>query len=255
MSGCLSGLTRGRYTDCLIARGVEPTEPSHKCQNARKGPESKGLELFMGQSALTVLGRPDYLGMLVDNRSTTKNRAGRNEADIQTAQPKAGKQARVSRPHEDCRWPEGFKSAPEAWAYPAGRQDWRQVGSTKAHPGRAEKLPRGTRIHRGSEIRELLKQGKREKKPHVEIFFGPSPGSRSRLGLIVPKYGYSVVERNLVKRRLREIGRRLALPALGGRGVPTDLLVRAKRSAYGADYTVLESEIRTAVEEWCSDRV
>ena len=92
----------------------------------------------MGQSALTVLGRPDYLGMLVDNRSTTKNRAGRNEADIQTAQPKAGKQARVSRPHEDCRWPEGFKSAPEAWAYPAGRQDWRQVGSTKAHPGRAE---------------------------------------------------------------------------------------------------------------------
>ena len=204
---------------------------------------------------MTVLGPPDYLGKLVYKRITTKNRAGRNEADIQTAKPEAGEQARVSRPHEDRRWPEGFKSAPEAWAYPAGRQDWQQVGSTKALPGRAEKLPRETRIHRGSEIRELLKQGKREKREHVEIFFGPAPGLQSRLGLIVPKYGRSVVERNLVKRRLREIGRRLALPALGEGGAPADLLVRAKRSAYGAEYTVLESEIRTAVEAWCSDRV
>ena len=67
----------------------------------------------------------------------------------------------------------------------------------------------------------------------------------------MPKHGHKIVERNLVKRRLREIGRRRALPALGGER-PVDLLLRAKREAYDTDYAVLEAEVMTAVEAWCS---
>jgi ribonuclease P protein component len=60
------------------------------------------------------------------------------------------------------------------------------------------------------------------------------------------------VDRNRVKRRLREIGRRRVLPALEAAGVRTDVLLRARRSAYEVDYARLEREVMEAVEELCS---
>ncbi len=86
----------------------------------------------------------------------------------------------------------------------------------------------------------------------MDVFFAASPASRSRLGLIVPKHGHRIVDRNRVKRRLREIGRRCALPALDSAGVHLDLLIRAHRSAYGAPFAVLEDEVTTLVEGLCS---
>jgi ribonuclease P protein component len=86
----------------------------------------------------------------------------------------------------------------------------------------------------------------------VDVFFGASPASHSRLGLVVPKHGHRIVDRNLVKRRLREIGRRLALPRLDAAGVHVDLLLRARRSAYGADFPTLEGEVIEVVEALCS---
>ena len=53
----------------------------------------------------------------------------------------------------------------------------------------------------------LLERGKRKRTTHLDVFFAPSPATFSRLGLIVPKHGRKIVERNLLKRRLREIGR------------------------------------------------
>ncbi|MCH1570212.1 MAG: ribonuclease P protein component [Longimicrobiales bacterium] len=104
----------------------------------------------------------------------------------------------------------------------------------------------------GSEIRELLDRGERKRTRHLDVFFAASPVSRSRLGLIVPKHRHSIVERNLVKRRLREIGRRRAMLALREAGRPSDVLLRARRRAYEADYAVLEAEVMSAVEAWCS---
>lgn len=178
------------------------------------------------------------------------NRAGRNEADIQAAQPQAGEQARVPGPDEDGGWAQDAQPASEARPDSAGRQDRRQVGTADAI--RAEALPRGARIRLGSEIRELLERGKRKRTRHLDVFFSASPASHSRLGLIVPKHGHKIVERNLVKRRLREIGRRWALPALTEGSRPADLLVRAKKGAYEVEFSVLEAEVMTAVEAWCS---
>jgi ribonuclease P protein component len=87
----------------------------------------------------------------------------------------------------------------------------------------------------------------------VDVFFAPSPVPFSRLGVIVPKHGRSIVERNGLRRRIREIGRRGILPETARRGLVVDMLVRARGEAYGAEFGALEAEIREAVEALWSD--
>lgn len=116
-----------------------------------------------------------------------------------------------------------------------------------------ERLPRKARIRKGSDIRALLREGRRIRTPHLEIFVGTESEPRPRFGTIVPKYRHSVVERNRVRRRLREIGRTCVLPALRRAGAGHGLLVRARPSAYGASYHTLEAELVRATEELCSE--
>ena len=61
-----------------------------------------------------------------------------------------------------------------------------------------------------------------------------------RVGLTVPKALGKAVERNRIKRRLRELVR-AALPSLGG--LPADLVLHPKRSVLDANFAVLEREI------------
>jgi ribonuclease P protein component len=68
------------------------------------------------------------------------------------------------------------------------------------------------------------------------------------LGLIVPKHGRKIVERNLLKRRLREIGRRRVLPGLAARGLALDVLLRVRRGAYELDFDALAAQVSEAVE-------
>lgn len=55
----------------------------------------------------------------------------------------------------------------------------------------------------------------------------------------MPRYHYTAVARNRLRRRLREILRRGLLGALP----PVDLVVRARRSAYDAPVAVLRAEL------------
>lgn len=66
--------------------------------------------------------------------------------------------------------------------------------------------------------------------------------------MIVPKHGRRIVDRNLLKRRLREIGRRDLLPRLAQANAGADVLVRARRTAYGVEYEVLRSELLETLE-------
>jgi ribonuclease P protein component len=61
------------------------------------------------------------------------------------------------------------------------------------------------------------------------------------------------VERNLLRRRLREIGRTEVLPRLRQQGCAADVLVRARPSAYEADFPDLRAELNRLTEEPCSD--
>ena len=55
----------------------------------------------------------------------------------------------------------------------------------------------------------------------------------------MPKFGFTAVQRNKLKRRLRELTRQHVLPRAGS----YDLLVRARRDAYDADFDGLRDEI------------
>ena len=55
-----------------------------------------------------------------------------------------------------------------------------------------------------------------------------------------------------MKRRLREVLRREVLPRLMTAGVRADVLVRARRDAYGAAYGELRDELVRWTENRCS---
>jgi ribonuclease P protein component len=96
--------------------------------------------------------------------------------------------------------------------------------------------------------------GRRKTTATLDVFVDDSPAPHSRLGLIVPKLGRRIVDRNLLKRRLREIGRRQLLPGLDASGRRVDVLLRARGRAYGAEFDVLAREAMEAVEGLCSAR-
>lgn len=60
-----------------------------------------------------------------------------------------------------------------------------------------------------------------------------------RVGFIVPKHGRSIVERNRLKRRLREIVRLNILKRISS----VDMIVRARPEAYSASFASLEREL------------
>jgi ribonuclease P protein component len=178
-------------------------------------------------------------------------RAGLDEADVQAPQPQAGQQARIPREDEDAGWSRHVGASTEEGSGTARREGGKQVDPPR--PEQGECLPRFARIRRSNDIRALLERGKRKRTAHVDVFFAPSPARFSRLGLIVPKHGRRIVERNRLKRRLREIGRRQLLPDLRRRGVSGDVLLRARREAYGVSCQALSEELGDAVEALCSD--
>jgi ribonuclease P protein component len=70
----------------------------------------------------------------------------------------------------------------------------------------------------------------------------------SRVGFVVPKYKHSAVDRNRLKRRLRELVRTRLLPVLrtspgDGHMMGLDVVVRALPSAYRVQWPALAVEI------------
>jgi ribonuclease P protein component len=73
--------------------------------------------------------------------------------------------------------------------------------------------------------------------------------------VVVPKHKHTIVERNLVKRRIREALRREILPQLEADGRMRDVLVRARREAYGVPYETLRDELTNWLErQWSHGR-
>lgn len=70
-----------------------------------------------------------------------------------------------------------------------------------------------------------------------------SPLSYPRVGIVVPKYRHTVVKRNTLRRRLRELVRTMLL-----RSIPAqDVLLRANPAAYTLSFAALAAELH-AVE-------
>ena len=68
-----------------------------------------------------------------------------------------------------------------------------------------------------------------------------------RLGIVVPKHHRKIVDRNRVKRRLREIVRTTLVPELAR----IDLLIRARPEAYNSSFEELSGDVRL-IGQWAS---
>lgn len=120
---------------------------------------------------------------------------------------------------------------------------------------RRNRLPRTRRITSSSEIRALFERGKRSRTTHLDVLDFASPVAHPRIGVVVPKHGRNSVDRNKLKRRLREVLRLEVLPRLEERHAEVDVLVRARREAYGASYEQLNDELVQLVEKkWLRGR-
>lgn len=107
-------------------------------------------------------------------------------------------------------------------------------------PG-GERFPPAARIRSSREIREVFREGRRRRSGPLEVFARPSDAGRPRLALVVPRHGRTIVERNRLKRRLREIARRGWLPRALDAGWQVDAVVRAGSGAYGLPFDELRS--------------
>lgn len=107
----------------------------------------------------------------------------------------------------------------------------------------AERFPRRARLTRGSELAACGESGRRWRTPHLELAWRPNHLGHPRVGLIVPRFQFTAVARNRLRRRLRELVRREALGVLPA----VDFVVRARRAAYTARFPELRAELTEGV--------
>jgi len=103
-------------------------------------------------------------------------------------------------------------------------------------------FPRRARLTRGDELQLVIREGKRVRTVHLDVRFAVSPLAVSRVGVVVPRHRHSAVDRNRLKRRLREIVRLELIPALHG-SLSVDIAIRARKEAYSADMNALQVDV------------
>lgn len=91
-------------------------------------------------------------------------------------------------------------------------------------------------------MQAVSREGKRIRTAHLDVRVHASPLAHPRIGIIVPRYGHTAVLRNRLKRRLRELARTELLPRLAA----VDVVIKARREGYDADFATLRDEIDTA---------
>jgi len=112
-------------------------------------------------------------------------------------------------------------------------------------PGKRMKFPRRLRLNRRGDFEKVYKLGRRYFASHLTVFYlGRERGDGPRVGFRVGRVLGGAVERNRIKRRLREAVR-LHRSELSS---AVDVVVHPKKSALKVDFAVLEREIQRALE-------
>src|SRR4051812_29992615 len=147
--------------------------------------------------------------------------------------------ARAWPPNGDVRF------SPDAGRRVARSSRFVSRANTPAPDDRA-RFPRPLRLTRKSDLEAVFREGKRIRSRYLDIRSLASPLGHPRVGVVVPRFGHTAVDRNKLKRRLREIVRTQLLPSLPA----VDLVIRSRPAAYTASAAVLATELanaRTAV--------
>lgn len=95
----------------------------------------------------------------------------------------------------------------------------------------------------------MKKAGRRLCTEHLDVRATDSLLSHARVTVIVAKHGHTIVERNRLRRRLRELTRTRVIPQLGN----VDVVVRSLPSAYEASFAELTVEAIRIAQDLTSE--
>lgn len=110
-----------------------------------------------------------------------------------------------------------------------------------SHTGRL-RFPRDLRLLRHSDFERVYKQGKRHFAAHMTVFYLRRDEGGMRVGFTVSRALGGAVERNRMRRRLREAVR-LERPSTS---VPVDVVINPKKSLLTVDFLELQREVAKA---------
>ncbi len=104
------------------------------------------------------------------------------------------------------------------------------------------RFPRGSRLLRHPDFERVYKQGRRHFASRMTVFYlARADAAGYRVGFTVGRTLGGAVDRNRMKRRLRE-----AVRLHGPVNVPVDVVINPKRSLLKADFAELKNEISRA---------
>jgi len=103
-------------------------------------------------------------------------------------------------------------------------------------------FPRAARLLKHSDFERVYKQGQRHFSAHMTVFYLPQVEGGARFGFTVGRLLGGAVERNRIKRRLREAVR-LERSAVKG---AVDVVINPKKSALTVEFAVLREEVNRA---------
>lgn len=159
----------------------------------------------------------------------------RHATDVSPAEPEAEEPAWVPGSDGDTLGSRNAGPAPQEGSEAVDDQGPDQArGSLTV----SERLGRRRRLTEAAQFRRVGQGGRRRRTAFFEITWFQNDAGHPRLGLIVPKFQSTAVARNRLRRRLKEIVRRLGL---GSSGV--DVVLRARPEAYRARVGELKSEL------------
>jgi ribonuclease P protein component len=98
------------------------------------------------------------------------------------------------------------------------------------------------RLTRGADLKATVQEGKRIRTVNLDVRVLASPLSQPRVGIVVPRHRQTAVDRNRLKRQLRELVRTDLLPSLKTRSA-VDVVIRARSEAYEAAFAALRTDI------------
>ena len=106
------------------------------------------------------------------------------------------------------------------------------------------RLPKTSRILRHADFERVYKQGKRHFAANMTVFYLERSNDLSaRIGFTVGRALGGAVQRNRMRRRLREAVRVHGLPE-----APVDIVVNPKKSLLTADFTAVQEQVARAME-------
>jgi ribonuclease P protein component len=117
-------------------------------------------------------------------------------------------------------------------------------------PMKAARLPRAARLLRHADFERVYKEGRRHFSASLTVFYRPSAEARTgasaphglRIGFTVGRALGGAVQRNKMKRRLREAVRLSGMPS----GVAADVVINPKKSLLTADFAAVVNEVGRA---------